>query len=209
MIVRARSDLRSPAILLCSSRPARPTHRPARAGFVFASLIMARCSSLGHDRLRSAYMLIPWLVAAELAIYACGLFWMPFGMAIRRGVSPSAICPSDKGAGSCLNNIFNWGMVPFIPGEIFKMALVLVTLPLAWQATLAVARWRNHERLVAAASEKHDLLKPLSLNEAAGTAVPAETALGSGKQLGAARTSTESTDAEAPAPAPTGVPQWS
>jgi hypothetical protein len=140
---------------------------------------MARCTQHGHDRPRSAYMLILWLLAAEVAMYACGLFWLPFGLAIGRGVSPSAICPASAGAGPCLNNILNWGLVPFIPGEVFKMALVMVTLPLAWQITLWVARWRSRDRLAAAASENHDLLKPLGINEAGGVAVPASADSGS------------------------------
>lgn len=36
---------------------------------------------LAVDR-RSAYYMIPWLLAAELAIYAWGLFWMPFGESV-------------------------------------------------------------------------------------------------------------------------------
>ena len=83
-------------------------------GFVFASLIMARASSRGHDRPRSAYWLVAWMLAAELAIFACGLFWMPFGLAIVSNKSPSAICPGS--ASDCLRNIANWGLVPFIPG---------------------------------------------------------------------------------------------
>ena len=178
---------------------------------MFASLIMARASSLGHDRLRSAYMLIPWLLASEVTIYACGLFWMPFGMAIRRGVNPSAICPADKGAATCLNNIANWGLVPFIPGEVFKMGLVLVTIPLAWQLTLTLAKWRNSERLKAAAAESHELLKASSLDEPTGTAVAAETALSqAGSRLSASSSQGSEPDAEAPAPAPLDkAPQWS
>jgi hypothetical protein len=67
---------------------------------------------------------------AEGAMYACGLFWLPFGLAIKAGVSPSKICPSD--AGTCLRNIFNWGFVPFIPGDCFKMFLVLISVPACW-----------------------------------------------------------------------------
>lgn len=75
------------------------------AGFIVASLVMARCTQAGHDRPRSVYRLLPWLLAAEVCIYACGLFWLPFGMAIRRGVSPGDICPASRGAGVCLQNI--------------------------------------------------------------------------------------------------------
>ena len=83
------------------------------------------------------------MLGAQAAIYACGLFWLPFGMAIAKGVSPAAICPDAQGASKCLYNIFNWGMVPFLPGEAFKMALLLVTVPGAWALLLALYRWRT------------------------------------------------------------------
>ena len=114
-------------------------------GFILASLIMGRAVERGVGRstsLTSSLWLIPYLVGAELAIYACGLFWMPFGMAIAKGVSPSAICPAAAGASTCLKNIFNWGLVPFIPGELFKMALILVVTPTAWALLLKFHGWR-------------------------------------------------------------------
>ena len=115
-------------------------------GFIAASAIMGRAVERGTGRgasVRSALWLIPYIVGAELAIYACGLFWLPFGMAIRRNVSPAAICPEAQGASQCLYNIFNWGMVPFLPGECFKMALILATVPAAWSLLLALHSWRS------------------------------------------------------------------
>lgn len=110
-------------------------------GFVFATMIMAAASARGHDRPRSAYWLVPWLLAAEAAIFACGLFWMPFGLAIKAGKSPSSICPASGGAAACLSNLANWGLVPFLPGEVFKCALVLVTVPALWALMLCWVRW--------------------------------------------------------------------
>ena len=46
---------------------------------------------------------VPWLLLGELAIFGCGLFWMPFGIAIHAKVDPSAICPASQGAGKCLD----------------------------------------------------------------------------------------------------------
>jgi hypothetical protein len=40
----------------------------------------------------------------------------PPPQAITAGVPPSAICPASEGAGTCLSNILEWGLVPFIPG---------------------------------------------------------------------------------------------
>ena len=76
-------------------------------GFIAASAIMGRAVERGVGRgssWRSALWLVPYMVGAELAIYACGLFWLPFGMAIAKNVSPSAICPDSQGASKCLYN---------------------------------------------------------------------------------------------------------
>jgi biotin transport system substrate-specific component len=116
------------------------------AGFILSSLIMGICSEKGHDRPRSSYFLVPWMLLAEGVTYACGLFWLPFGMAIARGVSPSAICPAEAGAGPCLRNIFTWGFVPFVPGELVKMVLVLVAVPGMWSIALLWHRWRRAQR---------------------------------------------------------------
>jgi len=110
-------------------------------GFILASYVMGRCSERGFDRARRVYWLTLYMFAAEGAIYACGLFWLPFGLAIKANVSPSAICPSD--AGMCLKNIFSWGFTPFIPGDLFKMLLVGLCVPLCHEAALRVHRWRS------------------------------------------------------------------
>jgi len=115
-------------------------------GFIAASAIMGRAVERGVGRgtsWRSILWLVPYMIAAEAAIYACGLTWLPFGMAIARNVSPSAICPESQGISNCLNNIFNWGMVPFLPGECFKMALILCTVPFAWSILTALHKWRQ------------------------------------------------------------------
>ncbi len=126
------------------------------AGFLPASYIMGRCAEAGSDRPRSFYRMLPWMLAAEAAIYACGLFWLPFGLAISAGVSPAAICPAAAGAGPCLKNIFSWGFVPFVPGEAVKMLLVWAVVPAAWQAVIAWHRWRHQRAPLPPAATLHD-----------------------------------------------------
>ena len=60
-------------------------------GFIAASYIMGRCAEAGHDRPRRVHRLVAWMLAAEAAIYACGLFWLPFGMAIKGGYNVSKV----------------------------------------------------------------------------------------------------------------------
>jgi hypothetical protein len=64
-------------------------------------------------------------------------------MAIARGVAPAAICPESAGIRQCIDNVFAWGFTPFVPGDLFKMALVAFTVPAAWSALLALHRWRH------------------------------------------------------------------
>lgn len=123
-------------------------------GFIAAALIMGRAMERGAGRgtsWRSALWLVPHMVCAELAIYACGLFWYPFSKAILAGVAvgntPVLGCSSNLGgevsASKCLYTIFNIMMVPYLPGECFKMALVLALVPLTWWALLKWQRWRR------------------------------------------------------------------
>lgn len=115
-------------------------------GFILASLMMGVCAESGHDRARSMHRLAAWLFSAQAVIYVCGLFWMPFGLAIRRGVSPSVICPdfgTPSGAGRCFNNLAQWGLLPFLPGDLLKLGMVVVTVPLAWRLMLAWTAWRR------------------------------------------------------------------
>jgi biotin transporter BioY len=123
-------------------------------GFIAAAVIMGRAMERGAGRgssWRSALWLLPHMVGAEAAIYACGLFWYPFGAAIRANVAASATpvlgCSATRGgevsANKCLYTIFNVMMVPYLPGECFKMLLVLATVPACWALLLRLHRWRH------------------------------------------------------------------
>lgn len=111
-------------------------------GFVFMTLIMGKGAERGAGRpsWRSSALLIGWMLAAELALYAVGLFWLPFGVHFQFGTPLATYCPD---AGTCLSKVFTTGLVPFIPGEVFKMALLLVTVPAAWAALLRLHAWRK------------------------------------------------------------------
>lgn len=115
-------------------------------GFLAATWLMGVCAEKGHDRARSMHRLAAWLFAAQAVIYVCGLFWLPFGLAIRRNVSPSVICPdfsTPSGAARCLSNLAQWGLLPFLPGDLLKLAMVVFTVPLAWRLMLAWTAWRS------------------------------------------------------------------
>jgi biotin transport system substrate-specific component len=112
-------------------------------GFTVASYIMGRCAAAGADRPGRPWRMLPWMLAAECAIFLCGIFWMPFGLAIKAGVPVQAICPAfdtAEGCRRCFLNLWTWGIGPFLPGELLKMVLVLLTIPLAWAGLNATKR---------------------------------------------------------------------
>jgi hypothetical protein len=79
--------------------------------------------------------MVPWMLAAEAAIYTLGMAWYPFGLAIARDVSPAMVCPdflTNEGARKCFSTIAHATFIPFIPGEAVKMLMVWATVPLAW-----------------------------------------------------------------------------
>jgi len=148
-------------------------------GFIAAALVMGRAMERGAGRgssWRSALWLVPHMVGAEALIYAAGLAWYPFARAYRAGVAVaatpvlgcSAAAGPNPGAGACLYTVANALLVPYLPGEAFKMALVLVTVPAAWALLLRVHAWRAGAAGAALAAA--DFSPPSALDEAAADA---------------------------------------
>jgi len=80
----------------------------------------------------------------------------------------SAAAGGSVGASGCLYTVANALMVPYLPGEAFKMALVLVTVPAAWALLLRVHAWRAGAAGAALAAA--DFSPPSALDEAAADA---------------------------------------
>jgi biotin transport system substrate-specific component len=81
------------------------------AGFVMAAYIVGYLAECGwHTTLWKA---LPAMVIGELVIYAFGLAWLA------RFTPPSAV--------------LEMGLLPFIPGEIVKIAAASAVLPIAWK----------------------------------------------------------------------------
>ena len=128
-------------------------------GFIAASYIMGICAEWAHDRpTRRVWRMVAWMFAAEAAIYFPAVVWFPFGLAISTGKPVSALCPSasPSGVSACLSLIFQALFVPYIPGDLFKMALVVATVPLAWMAVTAWHRWRHADSIRRAAVADRD-----------------------------------------------------
>ena len=99
-------------------------------GFILAAFMTGKLTSLkGYDRQYKWCLLAMCL--GNLVIYICGLTWMPFGMALSNNVPVSSVsCGFEYG---CIGNILMWGLVPFIPGDILKIFLAWVLLPVGWK----------------------------------------------------------------------------
>ena len=81
------------------------------AGFVLAALVLAWCVDRGFDRRIGTAILA--MLAAEVAIYACGVLWLsrfPLGVPLLQA-----------------------GLYPFIPGDLLKLVAAGLALPLAWR----------------------------------------------------------------------------
>lgn len=84
-------------------------------GFAAAAALTGWLAERGWSRTVS--LMVASLVLGNLVIYACGLGWM------------SVLFAADQGFGWVLAN----GLVPFLPGDILKVALAALLVPAVWR----------------------------------------------------------------------------
>src|SRR5260221_10844043 len=84
--------------------------------FVLAAVIVGAAAEREWDRRLATSLLVMFL--GEIAIYACGVAWL--------ARFPLPVSPWQA------------GLIPFIPGDLFKMVLAALALPTAWRV---VRRW--------------------------------------------------------------------
>lgn len=82
-------------------------------GFVLAAAVVGALAERRHDR--SVLTAIPAFLAGSVVIYLCGVTWL------------AAVIDVDAGRAMEL------GMVPFVIGDLVKVALAGVALPAAWR----------------------------------------------------------------------------
>jgi biotin transport system substrate-specific component len=80
-------------------------------GFVLAAAIVGYAAERQWDRRLATSLLA--MLAGEVVIYACGVAWL--------AQFPLPVSPLQA------------GLVPFIPGDLFKMILAALALPGAWR----------------------------------------------------------------------------
>lgn len=109
------------------------------AGYFFGFILSTFITSLlsrrgGYDRsFRWSFVL---MVIANLVIYICGIIWLPFGISFVKNIPvEKVVCGNGYG---CVGNVFMWGVVPFIPGDLIKIIMALLILPIGWKFVLAV-----------------------------------------------------------------------
>jgi len=80
-------------------------------GFALAAAIVGSASERGWDR--HLVTALAAMLLGEVAIYACGLAWLArFPLPV---------------------SLLDAGLIPFIPGDLFKMVLAALALPAAWR----------------------------------------------------------------------------
>lgn len=80
-------------------------------GFVLAAAVVGALAERGWDRRLPRALLA--MLFGEVAIYACGLVWLA------RFALPVPLLDA--------------GLIPFIPGDLFKIVLAALALPAAWR----------------------------------------------------------------------------
>ncbi len=80
-------------------------------GFALAAALIGSAAERGWDR--HLVTALAAMLLGEIAIYVCGLAWLArFPLSVP---------------------LLDAGLIPFIPGDLFKMALAAVALPGAWR----------------------------------------------------------------------------
>lgn len=82
------------------------------AGFIVASYLVGRLAERGFTR--TPVRVAAAMAAGNVAIYTLGLLWL--------GVA----------TGGTLAQVLSWGLLPFLLGDIVKVALAAGLLPAAW-----------------------------------------------------------------------------
>ena len=80
-------------------------------GFALAAAVVGSAAERGWDRHLVTALAAMFL--GEVAIYACGLAWL------------ARFVPAER--------LLDAGLIPFIPGDLFKMVLAALALPTAWR----------------------------------------------------------------------------
>jgi biotin transport system substrate-specific component len=89
-------------------------------GFVLAAGLVGRLAESGW--INSIPRMIAATFAGAVVLYIPGLIWLGVWAAKTQGMDASAATAAA----------FNWGLIPFIPGDIIKAAIAGLGLSVAW-----------------------------------------------------------------------------
>lgn len=88
------------------------------AGFVLAAAVVGYLAERGQDR--DIATSIPAMLAGTAVIYTCGVLWLAYKQNI-------PVANGDP-------NAIEWGVTPFLVGDVLKLTAAGLLTPLAWQA---------------------------------------------------------------------------
>jgi biotin transport system substrate-specific component len=89
-------------------------------GFVVAAALVGHLAERGWDRRFSTAVSV--MLTGNVIIYACGLAWLHHSLAVSWAKA------------------LEYGLYPFVPGDIFKLYLAALALPGAWKLVERVKR---------------------------------------------------------------------
>lgn len=94
------------------------------AGFVLATLALGALARIGWDR--SVLRMGLAMVIGNALIYVTGLAWLAYWISTTGKLDVATY-------GSLFGQTMTWGMVPFVIGDLMKLALAALLLPGLWK----------------------------------------------------------------------------
>ena len=91
-------------------------------GFVGAAWIVGRLAERGWDR---SWRVLLAMLAGNVVLYVPGLLWLGWWAVDKGWTSGAATIPDT----------LEWGLWPFVAGDLAKLYLAAVALPAAWSLT--------------------------------------------------------------------------
>ena len=88
-------------------------------GFIGAAWVVGRLSERGWDR---SWRVLLALLAGNVVLYVPGLLWLGYWAVDKEWTSGASIIP----------NTLQWGLWPFVAGDLAKLYVASVALPGAW-----------------------------------------------------------------------------
>lgn len=93
-------------------------------GFIVATVILGLFARRGWDR--SVVLMALAMLIGSIALYVPGLSWLSYWIVSTGKFSPETY-------GTLFSQTMAWGLIPYVIGDIMKLALAALLLPAVWK----------------------------------------------------------------------------